>query len=391
MTNPKGYNKLSTTVIASLRTSFVSLDSSTLGNLARDYETDEDAKSIFELFKTGSIVPFLTWHHLAELSHHQNDDVFEKRWNFLRNLPLVCFQKTKYSESPVGSIIELRSAEIDFLLENANFDLANAIAAIRPNVCNGVETGTEFFKRNYDFWHFYRRNFSEENMQRSARIASITHFPTVDFSKPLYDGGKLRTPEEARAYFSRLASTLGGKLSTRGDKRLNDPMGVAAELMRETFETATPSLWEAEDPLQHILQIYGIDKSRLPKKPTIGDAAYEGVFVGQMGIVADSMKIPRDLVLAAASQWSMPSWKIWRFLDEHVRQDSRARGSNLTDKQLSCWGIYLDGIEVDKRMREYIRQGTANNSIIDALSQRLIRGGTYRKLLQELEKINPAI
>jgi len=198
----------------------------------------------------------------------------------------------------------------------------------------------------------------------------------------------VRTPEEAKLYSRQLAATLGENLSTRGDKRVGDPKGVAEQLMQETRDAIAPTLWNASAPIAHMLEIHGVDARRLPPNPTIGDAAYEGVFAKQMTVIARKMSVSHDVIMAAVPQSSMPSWVVWRALDETIKQHLKAHGSNLIDKHIAAGGPYLEGMEVDKRIREYVRRKSKKNRAMSLLHQELLNRSPYSDLATERIKIS---
>lgn len=144
-----------------LQPKLVALDTSTWGNLARDADRDPAARRVLDLFGEGTVVPFLTYHHIEELFAHANARVRQSRAQLLRSLPWVAFMRLPAPVAYVGSILNLREAEIDVLLRRPTANIAEVIAAVRPRVTDGFVCGEDLYAHNDEWWELYAERFAE--------------------------------------------------------------------------------------------------------------------------------------------------------------------------------------------------------------------------------------
>src|SRR6266550_4433011 len=95
-----------------VRPKLISLDTASWGNLARDKDRDVAAREVITRLSAGDVIPFLSWHHVAELTHHGSEKVFNQRVALFRSLPFIAFLKQSQEKAYIGSVIDLRNAEI---------------------------------------------------------------------------------------------------------------------------------------------------------------------------------------------------------------------------------------------------------------------------------------
>ena len=161
----------------------VCLDTSTWGNLARDYVQNETARHAVALLQEHCLVPFITWHHLAELVQHGNEDVVASRIELLRSLKFVAFPRQPEEQAHVGSFLDVKDAELIVLLKEPGATHPQVIQHVRPLITNGFASGEDFCRANEGWWLYYRKHFSDHVQQTHAEIAALTHFPAKNREK----------------------------------------------------------------------------------------------------------------------------------------------------------------------------------------------------------------
>lgn len=117
----------------------------------------------------------------------------------------------------------------------------------------------------------------------AASLAQFT-LPDVNLKAKIpasSDDLEFRTAEEVRDFFANRFDWLVNKLKTDGDPRLKDPESVAVKFLKEIVEDMDPLLSVPGDVLEKLLSHAGVERSRLPKNPTVEDGGYESTFVGQ--------------------------------------------------------------------------------------------------------------
>src|SRR5260370_38414234 len=61
---------------------------------------------------------------------------------------------------------------------------------------------------------------------------------------------------------------------------------------------------------------------------------------------------------------AMPSWIVWQEIDRRIRNLKRAEIGNLNDKHIPAFGLYVDVLNVDKRIAEILRQAAKNHTLL---------------------------
>lgn len=368
----------------------VCLDTATWGNLARDFNKDRIALRAIELLQDDHLVPFVTWHHLAELVHHGNREVVAARINLLRSLKFVAFPRQPEEIAHVGSAIDLRDAEFSVLLESPQATHSEIIHRVRPLVTNGFARGKDLCENNEEWWLLYRQHFSQDAQRTHAEIAALTHFPTMDEGKVVSDKlGKytMRSGEEAARYFADLAEQLEFRLRNDVKKLLPNPEELAFGLMRESYEDGIGDYGDEKDGIDWLLKRFDVDRERLPRKPTVGDMGDEAVFVKQLSVHERRLQLPSGTLKQAVRKEMLPSWSVWHELDRAIRRFPKAETGNVNDKMMAIFGLYVDHIQVDKRIRHCVTQLAPKSELFALIKSRLIAAGDYVSLVRELERI----
>jgi hypothetical protein len=132
---------------------------------------------------------------------------------------------------------------------------------------------------------------------------------------------------------------MSHRLKQDGDRRLRSSQHeqtdkVAATLYSEVLQESSP-LYEMDgDPVDNLLGLYGVERSRLPARPTHADVGYEAIFVAQHRVFERRLGLPTGTLRQSLRQEQLPSWVVWREVDREVKRLLRAEGSSLTDKML---------------------------------------------------------
>jgi hypothetical protein len=368
----------------------VCLDTATWGNLGRDSTENRDAQAALKRLQDGRIVPFLTWHHIAELLHHEDDDTVRRRISLLKTLPFVGFLRQPEPHAYVGSILDLRDAEIDCLLSNPALPHLEVINRARPHITNGFESGSQFCSDNEDWWWFYRKHLVPDVLRRQAEISALTHFPNADLSEQVLDTPRqyyIRPIEEAQATFARMAKQLSSRLTRDVKKPLANPDRLATELMREAYEEGLAVYDSSGAGIDSLFKVYDVERSRIPRRATVGDIGEEAVFIKQLSIHERRRDLPANSLRQIIRKEMLPSWLVWRDMDRAIKELRKAESGNLNDKLIVPFGLYIDGIQVDKRMRHYVDQNARKSELLAIIKDRLIRGSSYVDLARDLDSI----
>jgi hypothetical protein len=339
------------------------------------------------MFRSGAWIPFVTYHHLEEIACHAADDTFDRRLDFLAQLPCIAYLRQPEQIPDVGSILDLRSHEIDFLDSHPDATHQDVIAAIRPKVRSGFCSGHAFVANNLRWWRFFRDHAADHVRKQKAKVANLTHFPMVDQRERFFSApgkGRVRSNEEARKRFEEMARLLEGRIRRDGDCRSIDPGVVATRFMQESFETIETPAPTANRFLEQLLDNFGVRLDRLPPDPSNEDVGYEGIFVAQMEIHAEQLLRDKTELLERIRKEAIPSWMVWQEIDRRIKALKRAEIGNLNDKHISAFGLYVDVLNVDKRIAEILRQAAKNHALLRRVYAAVPQARGFSGLLERL-------
>ena len=345
---------------------FAVLDTASISNAAANPH-DLAVKELTGIFRAGNWVPFVTYHLLEEIACHEGDDVFEMRIDFLAQLPWIAYLRQPEQSPDVGSILDLRSYEIDFLDSHPGATHEDVVDAIRPKIRSGFCSGQDFVANNLEWWRFFRERFADHVRRRKAHVANLTHFPMADQNERFFSSpgrGRVRLKEEAKKKFEEMAGLLERRIRQDGDCRNIDPAIVAARFMQESFETIRFPGPTGDRFLEQLLENFGIRLDRLPRNPRNEDVGYEGIFVAQMEIHAEQLLRNKAELLETIRKEEIPSWVVWQEIDRRIKNLKKAEIGNLNDKHIPAFGLYVDVLNVDKRIAEILRQAANDHPLL---------------------------
>jgi hypothetical protein len=369
-----------------IRPKLICLDSSTWGNIARDRDHDSHARKLIARFRVGDVIPFLTWHHVAELAHHGSEKVFYQRVALLRFIPFIAFPKQPQEKAYIGSIVDLRNAEVSEAFRDPTADHATLIERAASRVVSGFASGTQLCGDNEEWWEIYRQHFADNFHKRDAEISALTHFPTANVSEKVFGRDhQLRPLKEAQVQFKNMAQALTRRLKRDVKKTLPNAEILAEEFMREAYEDGL-SMYQGENlGIDALLDVYGVDRTRLPKNASVADVGEEAVFIKQLAIHESHFGLPIGTLQRVITKEMLPSWLVWRDIGRALLKLPKAEPGNVIDKSILPFGLYVDGLQVDKRIRDAIRRAAPSSKLLDTIQTKLLKATRYKDLLMEVD------
>jgi hypothetical protein len=342
------------------------------------------AQRIFDLFKSGSIIPFLTSTHLDELMQHGDRAVVDSRQAFLRRLPFVAYIQGRYGEGEVGWLLDLCELEMGVLCDSHDGTAESVLEAVRGRVVNRFCSGSELYDQNIDYWEAHR--FLEPAFRNTPEVASLAQFtlPDVNLRQKIpgpSDSVTFRTFDEARQLVGGRLDWLVAKLKTDGDPRLKNHERVAAKHLTEILEDLEPLLTSGGDVVGKMLSQFGVERSRLPPSPTIDDVGYETTFIGHLRVHERRLGLPPGTLKQFVSQDQVPSWIVWRETDRAMKRLRKAEASSLADKWMLPFALYIDAFEADKRVCNCVREAETSHPLLKRVQKNLFR----RRSVEELD------
>ena len=285
------------------------------------------------------------------------------------------------------------------LLDWPDAPLDFIVNQVRPRLINGFTRGVEMYESNIEWWMFYRKNFASYMLASKADVASFCHFPTPNapnLDAPLPKSSKglaLRSKQAIAQLINESAGSLIQRLKEDGDRRLQTKERLRSaeemtyELLNHVYES-TSVLHEMEgDFFDNLLKSGGIERARLPPNPTYGDAIYEATFVPALGVHERRLNLPAGTLRQFVRQDRLPSWIVWRQTNQAMKTLKKAEGSSLNDAMIVPFALYIDAVEVDKRVFHCVQQRRSRHPLMDRVATHLFCSKGLRGLASELENL----
>jgi hypothetical protein len=334
----------------------IALDSSTLGFLARDRLSSAAATDVVELLNAGPLLPYLSGEHITELNQHATQSTRLGRMDFLSSLRLVASFRSPEGQPIFGTYGHLQSAEIAALLRDQSLTLDQVIELVKPIARSGCCSGEELVNANRSpLTYLVYSGAAVNHVSYHADVASLNQTfggATLrrrirkEYQYTLPDATKLQRFQRAQLNW------LLRRLQSLSDPRSQSANQLADALTRKAFELVT-TFYQSTDSgrLDSFLkQHFEIEPDRLPSNATFEDAAYEVLFRNQIRRWETLLGYSSGFIYKRIHQNSLPTWIAWRELDRMTRGHGPALGSNILDVALAVFALYLDHIQVDKRM-----------------------------------------
>jgi hypothetical protein len=334
-----------------------------LGNLAAGWKSPDLARrqqvvDLFDQLAQADILIFLTFDHVQELLKHDNDDVVQSRLAFLAEIPLLAWCSHYHREMDLGGILDLGGYELT-AIESGCRSVAEIREFVRSQIVS-IGPGRYLINRNAEQW-LCVRPLLIERLERERQVASITHRPLFDHITPngLTVGDILKQAvspvEESKAREQRLAALVMAKLATQADPKLSSVRDTAKAFAALTARDRLKAAAREQHPFEFALKQSWLD---LESVSLDLDADY----VTEMVMLVEKLNVTRDHMRQNRRHFNLqsdtlpPSLDFWRRLQPKTSALPRAAGSDIADRYLATFALYLDLFHADKRTNEFIRQ-----------------------------------
>lgn len=368
------------------RLRLVALDSSQLGDLARDSLSPEQgrrqhARRFQNALTAEAAVPLLCYHHFEELLQHENDAVVARRLSFLRTLPAVAWVRPADGRVGLGTIVDILSAEVRAALADPSLDAEGIRAATRDRLIK-VGSGAEAIAPIEAFWRILAE-VARKRAGRSREIVAITggDIPAApELRVSQLTAGTLRDPLEAQRFTVAAQERLAADISARGDRRIADPGGVAEGFWERVRGEALGLYAPFSNPILADLRRRGIGEDDLAGDPTVGELIELMEYRGKLEVVTEACGLDCTGLRSRSAMHRLPTWRIERGLRVHGQRRPRNAGGDLTDRHLVCLAPYADIVFVDRRTAEDVRRLRAADGDLSPMLQAVMKVGPYGKV-----------
>lgn len=364
----------------------VALDSSQLGDLARDWFSPDPgrrghAKRIHNALTAEAAIPLLCFHHLEELLQHENDAVVARRISFLRSLPAVAWVKTADGTPGLGTIVDILCAEARSALSDLSLN-AKAVTEAAKRSLIKIGSGTEALAPYDAIWPALVM-LARSRAPKSREIVAITsgNIPVPpDLRVSQLTPRLLRNPLEAQRLTLTMQESLAHDIAARGDRRIPDPHGVAEGFFERVRGEARFLYAPSSNPILEDLERRGIDSEDLAGDPTVNELIELIEYRAKLEVVTEACGLDCTGLRPRAAMRRLPTWMIEHGLRVYGQRRLRNAGGDLTDRQLACLAPYAKVVFVDKRTTEDVRRARAADGDLERLLQSIAKAGPYAKV-----------
>jgi len=368
-----------------ISTKLISIDTSIFGKLAKDFYSRSkshhgNAARFIRFVTNNGLIPYFSHHHIQELLQHNNDNIIYDRWSFIRKFPIIAWLQGPGESSLLGSIMEVHAAELSYILQDTSLNFVDLISKVKKDIVT-YSSGAEFVDR-FEFVYCELRRMGKFDIQKGKSIESLSHIrdPEIDNTKlTVLNVSKLKPFDDAVKWSKDYAKDLETSLRERGDPKLNNHLHISNKFVSQVLDDSK-SLYKDNDLslFEKFIVRKGVDLSQIDSKTTVGDLGYLAMYNTKMKIVADSFRLDFNEVKKISEK--IPSWILWRELDEIIRKEKKAHGSNMLDKHMAILALYVDVFIVDKRVSECFRQLQNKMPILSKCFNRILKLSCYSEL-----------
>jgi hypothetical protein len=372
---------------------FIALDSSILGNLAKDYfasdaATRKDSANFLGCLVDHAFIPLLCWHHFEELIKHRDDKIAKDRFNFLRLLPQVAWVPTNDGNA-LGSIVDLLVAECRTASQGSGL----SVLEVRDKTRNSLirfGTGAEAISPYEEVWRDLRP-YLWEREERAREIVAIRRANVNDISKePIssFMNGTIREQDKAIALFNQLKGEMAQEIQNYGDKRIPNSSMVASHFYDEIADS-NDIFYLQNGGLQQYLNHHEIDIKEFGTNAPMEEILDIIEFRGKLKVAHRMFNVTWESFKKSIQPERIPSWVIESSLCSYSQKQAEHKGSELNDHYLACLSPYVDLIYVDKRMKNDFERASRKNTVFCKLLNKVKveKVRPYKCLQKQIETV----
>jgi hypothetical protein len=370
---------------------FVVLDSSTLGNVSRDYWSPnkslrDKAHTFVARLRDQNVYITLTLTHVLEILGHENESVVRDRLLFMRGLPFIAWLRPYDRHWFPGGIPDLLRYELYAVVHDGKRNWPVILDQARINLWE-TGLGREMFVDDDNLWSTLRTE-SQHQKRNEQYVASVARTDpgninglTLGEVKQLPE----RPKEERIAFMQRFATTMKVELDQHGDLRLDNRQEVAASFANDRLQNVALIEAAGSDPIQRLLEFHGVPPDLVTDDMTVGDIGLLAVYIKQLKIISEGLNARTTITVHDVPPNTLPSYVLAHELSKIQRKAIRVSGSDLGDGHIAPLVLYADSVEVDKRTCEHLTQVKRACPAIAGLMGHFFRSADYAEIPDRCE------
>jgi hypothetical protein len=384
---------MSTTSASVFQPRYVALDTSTWIDLFK-HQNEQEAKDIISILNSGQIVPYVSFEHVLELMQHSDQTVRSQQLDFFRVINYVGSPKAisfpaPWRNSPLcGSYQDVQEPEISALLQDPTLTLDRVVEMVRTAAIAGFASGADLANDSVlrDVARTGRATslVSVNQAAVSMLVAALQNENDLIPQSGTYTMLNQQAAEQRKPQF---IATLAQQFRQAG---MQNPNQQAAKVIEQSFQLIFKHYDPASgDPLRDIAtKALGLNLDRLPVGSTRHDFVFETLFRSRMATHEKRMSLPSGAAYNALTRHILPSFVAWFEFDQAARSNMQTpQGSNMIDFPLAAFALYVEKVQVDKRVLHQVKVAAGRNPFLERVKRNIFKTSDLRSLLSVLKSI----
>jgi hypothetical protein len=385
--------RVSCTSASLVQPKYVALDTSTWIDLFKR-RTDPEAKEIITVLNSGQIIPYVSFEHVLELVQHSDQTVRLDQLDFFRVINHVGSPKpisfpAPWRNSPVcGSYQDVQEPEVSVLLRDSTLTLDQVVEKVRPAAIAGLASGVDF--ANDSVLRDIARTGRATSLVSVNQAAVSMLFAALQNPNDVIPRAGTYTMLDQQAAEQRKPQMIATFAQQFRQAGMQNPDQQAAQVVEQSFQLIfqhyDPS---SADPFRDmVVKALGLNLTRLPAGSTQHDFILETLFRSRMAIHERRMTLPDGAAYNALTRHMLPSFVAWFAFDQAARSNMPTpQGSNMIDFPLAAFALYIDKVQVDKRVLHQAEMAARQNPFLERVKRNLFRTADLKSLLSALKSL----
>ena len=368
----------------------VVLDSSTLGNVSRDFWSTKStergkARSFLARLQDLGVLVTFTLTHVSELLRRGSEQVVQDRLAFLARLPLIAWLRPYDRNWFPGSLFDLLCRELHAVIHGVARSWPAIVDEVRRELWE-TGVGSEMFVANEELWSGVSCK-AEHQHHTEMLIASVAKTDPGHIMDTTLDE-LLRCPVRQKGdqevYVSRFAKELKQQLDRHGDKRLNCSEEIAAVFANRALQDS--QIMSGENPIARCLSSFGVPAEAVSGRMTVGQIGDLAVYATRLRAIAEKLRPRVKVTVLDVPPDTLPTNVLHERLRSIQGSSHRVSGSDFGDACVAPLLFYADAVQVDKRTDEHLKQVRRDEPTLAYLMGQSFRSADYARIPRLLDQ-----
>jgi hypothetical protein len=269
------------------------------------------------------------------------------------------------------------------LLQDPTLTLDQVVERVRPCAIAGLASGTDFA--------------NDTVLKDIARTGRATGFVPLNQAAVSMLFAALQNPNNVipqAGNYTMLDRQSAEQLKPQLISRFVQQLGLSGVQAAQLVEQSPQLIYQNYDPAgpdpfrELASKVLGLDLSRLQAGATQNDFVLETLFRSRMATHEKRMSLPDGAAYKTITRDMLPSLVTWFAFDEAARSNMpTAQGGVMIDFPLAAFALYVDKVQVDKRVFHQAEMAAKRNPFLERIRANVFRATDLKDLLSVLNSL----